>query len=359
VGGGDGRVKAVQGEDTQWDVLAENVLEAGVVSLSAAEDGRELVVGTKNGKLWRLLTTDLRGTLHSACHTGEVTDVCFGAESDAVCTVSDAGEMNFMDLSDYQTICCSIQKTPARSSCISSNRKEILVGYDDGFVRAWPAAKGGDTAAKLLWHIPNAHRGAVTSIKDSVNFMLTGGADFTVRMWHSTKHELLTQFTCHRRPVCEVLIDNVSPHIVHSGSDDKLVITYDLKQNKPLVQHVTQNSNVTGLSQRKDQEHEVVSANTDGRILFWDVDYPDPQGCLQVDHEVRFTCVDVSPSGRYIAAGADDTIMYIFDLNTCGCIQQCEGHSGPIVKVAWSPDQKQCVSVGKDCCVCIWNFFEA
>lgn len=210
----------------------------------------------------------------------------------------------------------------------------------------------------MKWHIPNAHRGAITAIKESPNFIVTGGADFTVRVWHATKHELLTQFTSHRRAISELVVDNVSPHQIHSGSDDKLVVTYDLKLNKPLIQHVTQNSNVTGLSQRKDREHEIVSSGTDGRILFWDVDYPDPVGCLQLDHEVRFTCVDVSPEGRYIACGGADTILYIFDLNTCGCIQECAGHSGAIESVAWSPDQKQLVSVGKDCCICVWNFFQ-
>jgi WD40 repeat protein len=354
-------VKALTGNDTHWDVVAENVLEAGVVGLSCSQDGAELGCGTKNGKIWRLLTSDLQATLHSASHTGEVTSVSFGVDGDKVCTTSDTGEMFFMDLSDYSHITSALTKSGARCSCVSLEKQEILVGFDDGFVRTWSSARNeaANGPPIVKWQISNAHRGAVTAIQESPNFVVTGGADFTVRVWHATKHELLTQFTSHRRAVCEVVIDNISPHIIHSGIDDKLVVTYDLKQNKPLVQHVTQNSNVTGLSQRKDREHEVVSSSTDGKVLFWDVDYPDPVGCLQLDHEVRFSCVDVSPEGRYIACGGEDTILYIFDLNTCGCIQECAGHSSAIQSVAWSPDQKQLVSVGKDCCICVWNFFVA
>jgi len=103
----------------------------------------------------------------------------------------------------------------------------------------------------------------------------------------------------------------------------------------------------------------VVSASLDGRILFWDVDYADPTGAIESPFAgCRFRCLEVSPSGRYIAAGAEDSRLYIYYLKTCGCIQECEGHAMPVVRVRWSPDQKQIVSAAKDGCVIIWNFFE-
>jgi len=354
--GGDGRVKAVRGHDTHWDKLAENVLEAGIMALTPSSDGAELVAGTRSGKFWRLLASDLTSTLQAASHVGEVTDVAFGASSDAVCTASDAGEVILMDLSDYMPITTSTAKSAARCATVSAANGEILAGYDDGFLRAWSTQRGEST---MLWQI-NAHRGGITSVKEGQNFIVTGGTDCAVRVWHRTSRELLTSFANHRKPVAEVLVDQVSPHIVHSGSEDKLVVSYDLKQNKPLVQHFTQHSHVTGLSQRKDHEQEVVSSSLDGKILFWDVDFPDPQGGLESPPggPVRLRCCEVSPSGRYIAAGADDARLYIYDLAACACVQQCEGHSGGVTRVRWSPDQKQIVTAGKDGCVIVWNFFE-
>merc|ERR1711972_1053627 len=107
----------------------------------------------------------------------------------------------------------------------------------------------------------------------------------------------------HRKPVSDIVLDNMTPQLVHSGSEDKLVVTYDLKQTKTLVQHFSQHSSVTGLSQRKDREHEIVSSSLDGKILFWDVDYADPTGCLESPSGMvlRLCCCAVSPSGRYIA----------------------------------------------------------
>mmetsp|Transcript_20578 Transcript_20578/g.59601 ORF Transcript_20578/g.59601 Transcript_20578/m.59601 type:complete len:622 (-) Transcript_20578:77-1942(-) len=351
--GGDGRVKSLRGADAHWDVLGENQLEAGVTALTPSADGAELVAATRNGKFWRLLSSDLTATLQAASHVGEVTDVAFGSASDAVCTASDAGEVFIMDLSDYMPITTAMSKSPARCAVLTPSG-EIIVGYDDGYLRAWTTQRG---ESAMLWQI-QAHRGGVTSLKESPNFIVTGGNDCSVRFWHRTSRELLATFSNHRKPVADIHVDEVLPQVVHSGSEDKLVVSYDLKHNKPMVQHLTQTSSVTGLSQRKDREHEVVSASLDGKILFWDVDYPNPTGCLEAPGPVRLRCCEVSPSGRYIAAGADDARLYIFDLAACSCIQECEGHSGGVSRVRWSPDQKQIVSAGKDGCVIIWNFFE-
>lgn len=355
VAGGDGRVKTIRGHDTRWDVLAENVLEAGIMSLTPSSDGAELVAGTRNGKLWRLLSSDLTATLQAISHTGEVTDVCFGSASDVVCTTSDAGEVFVMDLSDYMPVTTALSKSPVRTAVLTSNG-EILAGSDDGFLRAWSVQRGNSS---LLWQL-SAHRQGITVVRESPNFIVTAGNDCAVRFWHRQSRELLTSFTNHRKPVSDMIVDQALPQVVHSGAEDKLVVSYDLKQNKTLVQHFTQSSYITSLSQRKDCDQEVVSASLDGKLLFWDVDYADPTGCLDGPPGIslRLRCCEVSPNGRYIAAGTDDGRLYIYDLVTCVCIQECEGHSGGTTQVRWSPDQKQIVSGGKDGCVIVWNFFE-
>ena len=114
---------------------------------------------------------------------------------------------------------------------------------------------------------------------------------------------------------------------------------------------------ITGLSQRRDCEREVLSCGLDGRILFWDIDVSDPVGCF---HEplVKFTCIAVSPDGRYVAAGSDHSWVYIFDLADSRKIQEQEGHTGSITSIVWSPDQKQIITTSIDSSVAVWNFFQ-
>lgn len=170
VAGGDGRVKAVRGNDTHWDVLAENILETGVTALTPSSDGAELVAGTRNGRLWRLLASDLAATLQVASHTGEVTDVAFGVSSEVVCTCSDTGEVVLLDLSDYMPLSTAIVKSPARCVVVASSG-EIIAGYDDGFLRAWSMEHGSE--GKLLWQL-QTHRGGVTALRESCNFIVSG-----------------------------------------------------------------------------------------------------------------------------------------------------------------------------------------
>jgi len=364
VAGGDGRVKALRGSDTHWDVLAENVLESGVSALTVSSDGAELVCGTKNGKLFRLLSSDLTATLQSISHTGEVSDVAFGTSSDTCCSVSHAGEVFVIDLSDYMPIMMVTTKASARSAVTVAAARpgeagEVIVGYEDGFMRSWKLQRG---LQHMLWEM-HAHRGGVNVVRESPNYIVTGGQDCAVRFWHRTTRELLATFHSHAKPVTDLIVDNQSPHIVHSGSEDRLVVTYDLKQNKALIQHSTPSSNVTGLTQRKDREHEVISCSTDGKLLFWDVDYADPVGCMDALNPhggtpLRLRCCAISPSGRYVAVGTDDARLLLYDLMTCQCIQELDAHSGGVVNLRWSPDQKQIVTGGRDGCLAVWNFFE-
>eukprot|EP00971_Amphidinium_carterae_P172147 3413170-Amphidinium_carterae.1 len=48
------------------------VMGVGLVALTPSADGAELVAGTRNGKLYRLLTSDLTATVQAVVHTDKV-----------------------------------------------------------------------------------------------------------------------------------------------------------------------------------------------------------------------------------------------------------------------------------------------
>ncbi|CAD7928444.1 unnamed protein product [Amoebophrya sp. A120] len=355
--GGDGKVKRVKGSDTHWDMTVENILEAPCVSVTLSADAKEVLVSTKNGKLWRCLTKDLTTTLHSAAHTFDAAMACFGAkDSEAMVTVSTAGEMFLWDLSDYSHLQSVRIKSPILCACVSEVEDEILVGCEDSFMRAFRLSRRAQNIAPS-WEIANAHRGKITAIKEWAQFIVTGGEDCYCRVWHRRTRELLAQYHVHRKPITDLQLDIERPHLFHSGSEDRFIVTYDVKLNKSIVQRTTPNSNVTGLSQRKDCEREVVSCGLDGRLLFWDIDVADPVGCFH-ERNCKYLCVEVSPSGQYVAAGSEDGFLFVFDLETSEKISQLEGHSGPVTSVVWSPDMRQIVTTGADASVCVWNFFE-
>jgi len=367
--GGDGRVKSFQiVTDTHWDLKNQNMIDCAHTervcsSLSASADGRELLCSTIDGKMWRLLASDLTATLHSSVHSDHAVMASFGSGSDTFATCSLNGEIFMWSLSDYHQLWVARAKDRVAARCLwiaegehIQGPPQVIAGYDDGFLRCW--------SERLLWEIPNAHRGPITTIAESSRYIITAGDDSMIRVWQRNTRELLAQYASHQskgRGVSQLIIDCVKPHIFHSCSLDKLVVTYDLKLNKPIVQHVTPNSNITGMSQRKDHENEIFTCSNDGRILFWDIDVSEAVGCLQVEevdgyNRVKLLCTQIAPGGRFFTAGGDNGYLYIWDLYTCKQVFSQQGHTAGITSAIWSPDEKQIVTVATDG-VCVWNVF--
>ena len=118
-------------------------------------------------------------------------------------------------------------------------------------MRIYSAANGD-----LLHQIPKCHRGHVTNIVVRKEFIFTAGDDGAMRVWSSRSYELVTQFSEHSKgitggppfPHCQLSLcthvvtmcsfiaglvaDNVHPHLVHTCSTDRMVITYDLKTGR-------------------------------------------------------------------------------------------------------------------------------
>jgi len=234
----------------------------------------------------------------------------------------------------------------------------LVVGFGDSFVRAYDVSGRGEK----LWEIPNAHKGPISSLQvhtDSrLAYLLTGGDDGGVRVWALKNRELMIQFVEHTKRVSQVLVDVKKPNLVHSISMDCSFLTYDLIKEKRTVSHMIREGSFLTATQRLDSEQEIVTCDGQGRLLFWDCDYPEPVQMLQDPARSSTNCVSVSPSGRYIASCGDDHLVKIFDLVERGeLITLGHGHSEYVQSLHWSTDEKQIVSVGKDSCICVWNFY--
>jgi photosystem II stability/assembly factor-like uncharacterized protein len=75
VGGGEVKKMSIGGG--KWSLTHEAQLDSKIMSVSASNDKKELIVGTSGGKLYRMLTNDLSFMLHTDAHTGCINDLAF------------------------------------------------------------------------------------------------------------------------------------------------------------------------------------------------------------------------------------------------------------------------------------------
>ena len=87
-------------------------------------------------------------------------------------TASADGTVRLWDLSDYSVTCKGFCRDGREPTCIGFALECLLVGWRDGKVRCFDSENG-----KMLWQIPDVHRGGVTSLAVSHNqrFVVTGG----------------------------------------------------------------------------------------------------------------------------------------------------------------------------------------
>ena len=72
--------------------------------------------------------------------------------------------------------------------------------------------------------------------------------------------------------------------------------------------------------------------------------------------------IQVSPSGKFLAFGTETNEVFVYSidgLNSFTFLGKGLGHSGPVTKLKWSPDEKQIISVATDSSISVWNFYGA
>ena len=93
---------------------------------------------------------------------------------------------------------------------------------------------------------------------------------------------------------------------------DRTISTYDLKQEKRVNGHATNNGSLLGMTQRKDNELELVTGGQGAPIYFWDCDEKNP--VAQIEYPFKVLAVQVSPSGKMLAFGTEKNEVFVYSL---------------------------------------------
>eukprot|EP00760_Papus_ankaliazontas_P018567 PhM_4_TR17542/c0_g1_i1/m.87033 len=404
VGGGDGRVSRVTGRDQDWKLVGEVTLGVPVVAIAMSSDRVEAAVTTSAGQLYRVLTGNLSFTLVSEFHFSVINDVsCSARHPHYMATASSDTFVRVWDLNTYSVTAkqCALT-TPAAPSKSNSNdngngrtpvsaaiagpsssvptcvhyhdSELIIVGYNDGRVTCFDAPQ----LSSVVWSMNQVHKDGVAQIAACRDYYVTvGRGESIARVWSMATRELIAQLQDSACTLCRVHIDNTAPNILHTVGVDGSVFTFDLAQverrtesnmAKPrkIASHTPRGTLATCVAQRYDHEHELLVGTSDGRILFFDIDYADAVYTVVDRAKVSVLCLAVCPNAPYFVSGGRDGALTLYQFSDsvgggagCVVVSQVVAHSDAVQRVAWSSDGRQVHSVDSSGQLNVSNFFLA
>lgn len=356
VGGGDGSLSLYQVEGGRAMEQNRIQLAGALTSLSVSTDFAEALAGSQLGLHYRIRTSDFANALLSEHHTKPVTYVNFPKGiSDKFATGSEDGSIKIWDGSDYSVISrCVVSKVGA-VTCFVLTLEIVVSGWEDGKIRAFRADNG-----QLLWFIDSAHVHGVTCLILSNNqrFFCSGGMDGEVRVWEIRTKEMISNLKEHTSKVTQLQLFTNDYHLV-SASRDKSMLTWDLRSEKRIAAHAQRIGGINTLGLAGNQNL-IVTAGQERKLCKWDLRQTTPLVAAEASPHPsgdEITTLEISHDGRFIATGGEKLVVRIWDFESLQMIAEGHGHSALINKVAWSYDDKQVISVGKDNCVFTWNVY--
>lgn len=357
VGGGDGKVVHFGHDFVGTCYVA---LDSGVAGLSLNEAQNEAVVGTQAGSVFLVRLEfgsshpSLLPQLLSENHANAVVQIAYSMDaSDRFATISRDCTIRIWDASDYTVATrCFVGNAGAPTSLYYS-LDVLLSGWTDGCIRSHSSDHGA-----LAWSIDNAHVGGVTALVLSHNqrFIVSAGVGGEVRVWDVRKRNLISHLKEHTMPVTSLALYRDDLHVI-SCSRDRRMICWDLRNERKLSSHIQRMGGINTVALSADQSL-VLSAGQEKRISYWDLRIDTPVAVIQKAHDGEATCIAVAHNLEVFATSGNDRQVKLWESRTNHLLVDSVGHSGNVRHLAFSPDDRQLVSVGDDGCIIVWNLYK-
>ena len=354
VGGGDGTVTTF---DADMNDVAMATLNGAVKALSFSPDKVEVVAGTDRGFIYRLRLDSLQALLIAETHSAPVVAVSYPPlVSDKFSTISLDNTIRVWDASDYSVVTAVMVRDAGAPSSLVYTLDFLITGWSDGKIRAHDSDSG-----EPLWQIDNAHEAGVTALGLSNNqrYIISGGELGEVRIWELRSREMVSHLKEHTKSVACVVLYDDDVHAL-SCSRDRSFLCWDLRNEKRITSHVQRMGGMNCVALAKDQTH-VLTVGQEKRLSFWDLREQHPVSItdLSSDMSDEGQVVAVSHAGNVVAtAGSGMTIkVWQYSVEDVTLFATGSGHSGTILSLKFSADDKQLVSVGHDGLVLVLNLY--
>jgi predicted Ser/Thr protein kinase len=226
----------------------------------------------------------------------------------------------------------------------------LASGGADQTVRIWKESNGLQVASLT------GHAKMVTAVQWSpdMEVLASGGLDWTVRLWDTKdwKERKKLGPPSHTNTVTSLAF-SPDGELLASGSMDQTVMLWPWRKEAPARVLKGHTGMVTSVDFRSDSLG-LVSGGADRRVILYPMDnlrefetcYPQP---------TMVTAVTFSPDGQMLATAGQDHVIHLLNASTRAVVRRLEGHEKSVNSLAFTSDGRYLASGGADGSVRVWD----
>jgi WD40 repeat protein len=328
--------------------LARMLHSAEVTSVVVSGDGTGVLCSSRSGeiKIWDLMTGQLRRELAGA--SGVISSLDWSGDGDLVAAAEfESGRLLVWRGTDTKPTRV-LEASPGTTSVAFSARR-LVSGSRDGQATLWDIDTG-----KPLRKLPG-QQATISSIAANGRTLATGAWDASVRLWNLEApaggwHPL----EGHAEKVTAVALSRDGA-LLASGSRDGTVRVWEVARGKLIGVIDDVGSEVVAVSVSPQWD---IAAATSDTVHLWNVT---GRGALSLNavkmlqrHALDNTAAALSPNGRWLAVGASDGAVRVWDLDAGTLAHSSFGHWQRVAALAVS-DDASVVSASPDRTVRLWS----
>jgi WD40 repeat protein len=337
-----------------WDVGAAKELHKiaghrGIVqSVAFSPDGKSVSSGSQDGtiRIWDAATGKER--LQQAAEGG-VEAVRFVADGRTVTVLRSMGVVCEHDSASGKEMRRLRGPKDTKELFTLSQDGKVLAYWtgEDSHIHLWDVAKGAETVQC------DGHNGPVWALAFSPDnaTMASTGNDGTTRLWKRAEGKEMRRLNMAK---CQqIMFAPDGRTLVGIAPDDHRFVICETATGKERLRFKTNQTGVSCMAFTPDGKFLATGAH-DEIVRLWDLG-TGKQLRAYIGHQGGIGAVAFSPNGKLLAAGSEDGVVQVWDRVRGTELQRFEGHRGAVTSLAFSHDGKRLVSGSRDTTALIWD----
>jgi len=342
---GGGTLSIVSGDDKQWSINKQINLGSPIVSISCI--GKKALIRTIDTNLH---IVDVQRGNHQILSQGIHAPPLMFALSNTHVALA-LGSAGVCILSYQRGVLEHASSNPSikAKAVAKSPNNEFIFGLIDGTLVCM------NTDGNIKWRTEHVHKGSVTALCITNDFIASGGEDGVIRLLTHKTRTILNEIIAHSAPILKIIPALGQPKWVHSVAADRTLTTTDITTGKRICQQQSEGRiGFTSIIQFNNGENEILVSKGDGTLVGYDWPRVGIVLSFESPYRLQINSISLKPNSRIVACGGEHDRVLICNCNDYQWAESDVSHSSPINCLEWSPDGSWLISAAHDG-ICLWK----